>query len=164
MTPRWKSALGWVAVSVISPIIAAVLVAGWGLLAYGSVYALPALAQGKVVYAQPALRSLGELQAGRRYKVAFTVRNLSNQPVSVNGMRTNCGCISAADDFPLEIPPHGQRPLRLWVQPVPSQAGQTIFQTALLHLSVPSPRVILSVRGTVSEPSSDSDSDVTMTP
>jgi hypothetical protein len=148
MRSRLKSALGWLGVSILSIVITVAMVAGWGLIAHGSVYALPALAQGQEVFAQPASITLGDLEVGRRYQVTFTLTNLRSEAVMVNGMRTDCTCVSA-NDWPLEIPPRGRHQIQLWVQPKKFQAGQPLSQTADLYLSVPGPPISITMLGTV---------------
>ncbi|HEX8203948.1 MAG TPA: hypothetical protein VF590_25965 [Isosphaeraceae bacterium] len=133
-----------------SAAVATVLVAGLGLAVFGSARALPALWRGRVLLADPDVVSVGELRVGRRDQVSFLLTNLGARPVRVNGLRASCTCVSA-DALPLEIPARGRRPLRLWVHPLEEQAGTPYSQSVDLYLSVPGPRVSLTVRGTVAK-------------
>lgn len=150
-----RTAIGWIAFPALSIALALALIAGWGQLFYGSAYALPAIAKGKVVIAEPGTRSIGVLEAGGRYQADFTLTNLTSGPILVNGARANCTCV-VADKLPLEIPAHGRQSFRLAVSPAKAQAGQPFSQSVNLYLSVPSPQVTLTVLGTVAggDPSS----------
>ena len=153
MPRRSRPALKWIAISVASVATAAALVAGVGLVGFGSIYAVPALARGQVVMANPGVLRLGTIDAGRSTEAAFTLINFGPEPVTVNGMQSSCTCVGA-EDLPLDIPPRGHRRFRLRVSPFPAQAGQPFSQAVGLYLRIPGPRPLLTVRGTVANQSS----------
>ncbi len=68
---------------------------------------------------EPQSVSLGDLPAGARVPVTFTVRNLSGGPVKLLGVEqfcTNWGCLYKATDFPRRIPPHSSGTFSLEVR------------------------------------------------
>jgi hypothetical protein len=144
-----KNAAAWVSSLVVSLGVAAVLIGTWGWLAYGSPYAIPALARRQVVIARPAVISVGEIEAGRQYRVAVDLINLGTKPVTVNGYHSACTCVSLADDLPLDLPASGRRRVSLLIAPSTTQAGKPIAQSIDLYLSVPTARTSIGVGGTV---------------
>ncbi len=148
MHPRLRSTVLRLAGLTLSLAVAVGLIALWGLLAYSSALAVPAIALGNVVLARPATRSVGSLEAGRRYEVAFPLTNLTSESITIIGMRAPCTCVSI-DALPMKLSPRASRTLRLLVAPTSAQVGKPFSQTIDLHLSVPSPRVSLSVVGRI---------------
>jgi len=125
------------------------LIGIWGWLAFGSPYAIPALARRQVVIARPGVIAVGQIEAGRQYRYAVDLINLSTKPVTVNGYQSPCTCVSVAEDLPVGLPASGRRRISVSVKPTMSQAGKPLVQTIDLYLSVPSARTSISVEGTV---------------
>ncbi len=138
----------WGAYRTASALAAVALIAAWGMVGYGSVFAIPAIAQGQVVLARPATKPMGTLVAGRRYEAEFELINLASRSVMINGIRASCACVFA-DNLPVQVPAGGHLPVRLWVQPRAAQVGQSFAQSVDLILSVPGSRTTLTVVGTV---------------
>jgi len=148
MKSHGRTLVLWFAYALASSALAVGTVAVTGLLFFGTAWAFPTLAQGKPLLLEPGTVDAGTLQPGRSVKVAYRLTNLTPRAVFVNGLQSNCTCVSA-DALPMEIPPHSRRSLMLWVRPVDEQAGKSFAQSADLYLSVPSPQMRLTVVGTV---------------
>ena len=144
-----KPLVAWCCCLAVSGAAVVLLIGTWGLLAYGSPYAIPALARRHVVMVRPGVIALGELEAGHRYEAVFDLINLSSSTVMVNGYQSKCTCLAMADDLPLDIPPSGCRRVSLSITPALSQAGKPLVQSIDLYLSVPSARTSIGVEGTV---------------
>ncbi len=108
---RFASALVWLA----SLALATGLMAGWGLLVYGSAFALPSMAMGTVVMAHPKLQVLGTIVAGQDYDAAFSLMNLTSEPIVVTGMYAPCTCVSV-DELPMKLLPRESRTLRNYLE------------------------------------------------
>jgi hypothetical protein len=106
---KLKSGLTWACSLVVSLGIAVSLVALWGWMAYGSPWAIPALARHEIVLVTPGVISLGQIEVGSKYATAVELTNLSARPVSVIGCRSNCACIGVAETLPLDLPAGGWR-------------------------------------------------------
>jgi len=144
-----KSAVTWVSSMALSLALVVSLIGIWGWLAFGSPYAIPALARRQVVIARPGVIAVGQIEAGRQYRYAVDLINLSTKPVTVNGYQSPCTCVSVAEDLPVGLPASGRRRISVSVKPTMSQAGKPLVQTIDLYLSVPSARTSISVEGTV---------------
>lgn len=150
MRSRVQRLSAWFVIIFSSFFLAVVMTAGCGYFAYGSVYALPALAQGKVVIAEKSSVKDLILFIGERQQVAFNLINLSSRTVTINGMRANCTCIQA-EEIPLNLPPNAKRTFRVWVKPIEDQAGKKYTQSIELYLSATNSCVLLTVDGVVSK-------------
>ena len=148
----WRHpAIAWALGLLLSVVLVLCFIATWGHLAFGSIYAVPALARGEVVVIRPKLVSVGEVQVDQRSNVVFTVINLHSQSIVITGLYCGCTCVSGEDELPLEIPAHGRRSLRFLISPTDSQAGTQLSQTIQIYLSVLGPPISVTVSGTVAK-------------
>jgi hypothetical protein len=144
-----KSAVTWVAALALSLVLVVLSIAARGWLAYGSPYAIPALARRQVVIARPGVIPAGQLYVDRQYRFAVDLINLSTKPVTVNGYQSKCTCVSVAESLPVGLPASGLRRISISVSPKMSQAGKPLAESIELYLSVPSAQTSISVEGTV---------------
>ncbi|HVA48627.1 MAG TPA: MauE/DoxX family redox-associated membrane protein, partial [Pirellulales bacterium] len=70
----------------------------------------------------------------------FTVRNATQQAITILGAQTSCGC-AQIDQLPMIVEPHSRTLLRFRVAPTGS--GQTVTHEARLFIDRPSPRIML---------------------
>jgi len=144
-----KSAVTWVSSLALSLALVVSLIGVWGWLAYGSPYAIPALARRQVVIVRPGVIAVGQIEAGHQYRYDVELINLSTKPVTVNGYQSRCTCFSVAENLPVGLPASGRRRITVSVNPRASQAGKPLAESIELYLSVPSARTSISVEGTV---------------
>ena len=109
----------------------------------------PGLTRRQFVIVRPGVISVSEIEVGRRYTVAVELINLSASPVTVNGYRSDCTCISVAESLPAELPARGRRSFPIAIAAKTWQAGRPLKQSIELYLSVLGARTSISVEGTV---------------
>ena len=129
--------------------LAATLVFGWGIFAYDSAMAVPAMVLGNVVLARPSVQDVGTLAVGRAHNATFDLINLTSEPIFINGAKAPCTCVKV-EQLPMKLFPGKSRPFKLMIVPTPAQVGLPFTQTIDLHLSVPGPKIALTVAGRVS--------------
>jgi hypothetical protein len=133
MTHTRTIALRWLATVGFSLLLATVFVALAGWLAFGSAYALPALATGQVVVVDKSVIDVGTVAPGETRTIAFTIRNVTSRAIPIVGARLSCSCVRPVG-LPIEIPPGAQRQLVVRVRPSAGQAGKRLRQSSELIL------------------------------
>ncbi len=71
-----KSVSRWIVSAGLSVVLAGLLICGWGLVAYNSIFAVPAIAMGEVVMARPRSQVLGSLAVGKSCEASFLLTNI----------------------------------------------------------------------------------------
>ncbi len=86
------------------------IIAGMGVVVYGSVAAATSQLRGEYFLAEPNVLEFGDTIAGDRREVELRVSNLTAQPVRVVGGTSDCSCTTSAS-LPLTIPTGGSAPV-----------------------------------------------------
>lgn len=128
--------------------LAALLLAIACVTRFGSLAAARAYLRGHVVIAESPVKDVGELSAGDRKPVAFLLKNLTSQPVTVTGAQTSCGCL-VTNDLPLTFAPLQEHELTLYITAKTPNSTGPFSHTVQLFLDVPSPTLVLRVEGLV---------------
>ncbi len=106
---RLKPVATWRCSIAASCAAAGLLMAVVGWLAFGSPRAVPALALGRVVIAEPEVVRLGRLELGSRHWAVVDLVNLIASPIAMVGYRSDCTCASILSGLPLDLPPRSRR-------------------------------------------------------
>ena len=145
---RLRTVVAWSLGPTTVALIIGLGVAGLGVLRYGSLTAAIAYLQGYPVAVDTYSKSLGEIRVGEPACSAFALSNLIGKPVTIVGVKTSCGCMTASD-LPLTIGAGADGDFTLIVEPRERDIGSECRHTALLYLDVPSPPIVLEVTGNV---------------
>jgi len=118
-------------------------VLAYGLTRFGSLGALEAALRGQVLYAEPAVVSLGELRPREQVSVPVRIRNLTGEPVKLVGSHSGCGC-TVAEGLPLELGPGEVRELQIRVKaPAGGPAEMQATVTFYANVAGEGPEVVL---------------------
>jgi hypothetical protein len=73
------------------------VLAAYGFYRFGSINALVAALQGRVLYVEPTRISVGTLKPSEQATVKVRLRNLTENTIKVLGSRSSCGCLVTSD-------------------------------------------------------------------
>lgn len=82
--------------------------------------------------------------------VTFRFRNLSEKEIHVQGVESNCACVTV-DDVPFSVSPKSERYVTVSVEANPRDAGKEVVRSSRLFVDVNSPPIVLEVRLRVGE-------------
>ena len=125
------------------------LVAIFGSFQFGSLRAAMAYVRGEHLYCDRPVIDLGHVRIGGRYRLTYTVTNLSGRAIKVLETRVKCTCTSI-EEFPEVFLPRRPRLIQVDFTPTEADANQTKEQEVEFFVDDPSwPRSILVYRASV---------------
>jgi hypothetical protein len=133
-----------------------VLVAG--VVTFGSLTRVWGLLQGDYVYPDAYHKEIGILEAGTENLVRFSLTGISEQPVTIIGVQTNCGCAASCalandESLPVTLAPGEAAELVLSVRSSPKSKTGLFQGWARVFLDPPAPHLLkLEFSGAVHSP------------
>jgi hypothetical protein len=97
----------YVQMAKISVTIAVILaiVAAWAIHRFGSLSKAASYLAGERLLADSRIKTIGTVEVGWRGRVGFSVKNVSNDPVTIFGARSSCTCAVVDAELPVSLPP-----------------------------------------------------------
>ncbi|GAB5444996.1 MAG: hypothetical protein Fues2KO_53450 [Fuerstiella sp.] len=115
---------------------------------FGSAAATVAWLRGDALFLESPEVIVGQLIAGSPRQVQFPIRNLSSEPFSVIGARTDCGC-AVAGGVPVRIQPGKVAFLSIRVTPRQQDAGMDFLRTLTIFVDLQKDPISIPIRGHV---------------
>lgn len=115
---------------------------------FGSAAATVAWLRGDALFLESPAVVVGQLIAGSPRRVQFPIRNLSSEPFSVIGARTDCGC-AVAGGVPVRIQPGKVAYLSIRVTPRQQDAGMDFQRTLTIFVDLQKDPISIPIRGHV---------------
>jgi hypothetical protein len=112
---------------------------------FGSVGASIAYLRGERLVAESPSRSIGSVRPGEDARLGFLLRNLSGDPITVLGARSECACV-VAEDLPFAVPPSGGREVGVRLR-APEASGPFTERVALFTDCPGQADVVLCISG-----------------
>lgn len=111
-------------------------------------------ARGPRITVEPTVFDFGKAQQEKTLEKEFTIRNLGNEDLVIEGVSTTCGC-TVAEGYAKVIKPGGSTPLRVKLQT--RTAFGKLSRSVLVKSNDPSGRPLeLKVEATVERPQPES--------
>ncbi|MCP4673990.1 MAG: DUF1573 domain-containing protein [Deltaproteobacteria bacterium] len=146
----------------LGPLLVAVMVllgfCGWSIWQYGDLATGVAYLNGSVLVPEASVLDLGEVCVGGEAEGVFRLRNLTDQPITIIGGRTECSCV-LGDEFPVQVDAMSFGEVSLRFTPGPRDAKRHVVHRTLLYLDVDAPEIVLTFSADVVP--SDGNDDVT---
>lgn len=113
----------------------------------GSFSHVGAYLQGVRVFFTPMQVEMNGVVGGTIMERSIRVTNLSSRPISLIGAEKSCSCI-ATSDFPVEIPSHDSREIRLRIG-IPSTRGHFAQAITIFTSDLTSAGTLINIAGFV---------------
>jgi hypothetical protein len=123
----------------------------WSVVTFGAVEDGLAFLSGQSLYVRQPVINIGEVPAGQRITIEIPVQNLTAEPLTVLGARTDCSC-AVASGLPLTIAPRSHAALQVHLTPSPREAGEELERHIELYSDHSSESLWVLLQGTVAEP------------
>ena len=100
---------------------------------------------GFVLVAEPPIQDVEFNGNTEHVQARFTIKNLTNEAVTLYGVSTDCTCVTVTD-LPMTFAPREARQIGLEVHHKCDNAGIVVLRKASLLIDKPSPRYELQMR------------------
>lgn len=87
----------------------------WGYWEFGSLASTLAYLNGESLLVDPGTLSFGTARRGDERDMHVMIRNRTGKAVKILGVKSTCGCMVTAEEFPLSIRDRGQQKLTIHV-------------------------------------------------
>ena len=121
--------------------------AAYGMARFGSITAALSYAGGQRILVDTALKSLGNVAPGSSSTLKFTLRNLTDHSVTIQGAQSSCTC-AIVNDVPCVIEPRGSKTLDLKVT-TPAGRKEIMGQISVYTDDADTSVIVLGYKGRV---------------